>query len=340
MIDTSYPSLCVVVIGRNEGDRLRRCLDSIAQARFPRANIEVVYVDTASTDDSTHIAESAGAAVIPIDPERPCAAKARNAGWRAGSAPFVLFLDGDTILDPDFISQALGSFADPAVAVVCGRRYEIHPEQSIYTRVLDLDWASSSPGECDFCGGDALFRRAVLEKTGGYDDELIAGEEPELCWRIRALGKKILLLDLPMTGHDLAITRWRQYWRRSVRTGHAYAEIADRFRHTTDPLWRTQQRRNVVQGTAYAILAAAGLAASLIGWSFWPALAAILILLTLAVRTALRNRNRGLSPVLLLAYGIHSHIQQIPVLAGQVKYWLSRLRGRRHALIEYQNGAM
>jgi glycosyltransferase involved in cell wall biosynthesis len=306
---------------------------------FPPGNVEVIYVDSASTDDSTRIAESCGASVTVIRPERPCAAKARNAGWRRARAQFVLFLDGDTILDPYFVERALGSFEDLAVAVVFGKRREIRPEQSIYTRVLDLDWASSPPGESEYCGGDAIFRRSVLEETGGFDDELIAGEEPELCWRIRAGGRKVILLDIPMTGHDLAITRWRQYWKRSVRTGHAYAEIAQRFRDTPDPLWRAQQRRSVILGTAYLLLSGGSASAALATGSLWPPVAACLIFLSLALRTALRNRTRPVPPGVLFAYGIHSHLQHIPVLVGQVQYWLSRLRGRRHGLIEYQDGA-
>lgn len=340
MIKKSAPCVCVVVIGRNEGERLRRCLDSIRAMSFPSNDVELIYVDTASTDDSRTIAESRGATVMLIDPKRPCAAKARNAGWHGTHAQFVFFLDGDTIVDTNFAYRALGYFEDPAVAVVFGRRREIHPEQSIYTGVLDLDWVSSPPGEVDYCGGDAIFRRAVLEATGGFDDELIAGEEPELCWRIRSRGQKILCLDIPMTGHDLAITRWRQYWRRSVRTGHAYAEIGERFRDTQDPLWRARQQRSVIQGAAYPLLAVGSIVAGLLVRSPWPPVVATVIFVGLAIRTAVRNRNRRVTPLLLLAYGIHSHLQQIPVLVGQIQYWLNRLRGRRRALIEYQDNAL
>ena len=58
--------------------------------------------------------------------------------------------------------------AGPKVAVVWGHRREIHPEQSIYNRVLDLDWIYA-PGPTLFCGGDALFRRSVLTATNGFD---------------------------------------------------------------------------------------------------------------------------------------------------------------------------
>ena len=99
----STPVLSVVVIGRNEGARLERCLQSIRAMEKPDGEVEIIYVDSASTDGSPQLAESFGAKVIVVQPKRPTAALGRNAGWRAASAPFVLFLDGDTILHPRFV---------------------------------------------------------------------------------------------------------------------------------------------------------------------------------------------------------------------------------------------
>jgi GT2 family glycosyltransferase len=306
------------------------------QAISRQSRLELIYVDSASTDDSVGTAASCGALVVSLDAGPPSAARARNAGWRAATASLILFLDGDTILNSGFLEPALRIIQDPSVAVVWGKRTEIFPEQSIYTRVLDLDWVSSPPGDSAYCGGDALMRRSVLEETGGYDDELIAGEEPELCRRIRSRGYRIVSAGIAITQHDLAVTRWSQYWKRSVRTGHAYAEVSERFRKTPDPLWRTEHIRNLVQGLSYVALAAVGLSASLIAGSVWPIVAVFLIFLALIFRTAYRHRNKPVSIGHLIAYGVHSHIQQIPILVGQFGYWRSRLAGKRRALIEYQ----
>ncbi len=221
-------SLSIVVIGRNEGSRLEHCLLSIRAMEKPEGDVEVIYVDSASTDGSCALAAKLGAQVISVQPKRPTAALGRNAGWRASSGTFILFLDGDTILHPQFVVTALDDF-EKDTAVVWGNRREIHPEASLYNRVLDLDWISR-PGLVDYCGGDALMRREALETAGGYDEDLIAGEEPEMCRRLRAKGWKILHVDRPMTGHDLAMTQWSQYWRRATRTGYAYAEVSERLR--------------------------------------------------------------------------------------------------------------
>lgn len=220
----------------------------------PGGPVELIYVDSASTDGSPERAAALGATVITVHPERPSAALGRNAGWRAARAPLVLFLDGDTILHPRFVADSLPEFQNPPVTVVWGHRREIHPEASLYNRgAPDLDWIYP-PGPSEFCGGDALMRRVALEAVDGFDATLIAGEEPDLCRRLRARGGLILHVDRPMTGHDLAMTRWRQYWRRAVRAGHAYAEVAARFRATDTPLWEREVKRNRVHAGVLLLL--------------------------------------------------------------------------------------
>lgn len=335
MPDAENPVLSVVIIGRNEGERLSRCLESVHAIDAVGGPVEIIYVDSASTDDSIERARALGAQVISVRPERPSAALGRNAGWQAARAPAVLFLDGDTVLHPAFPAAALAEFADPRVAVVWGHRRELHPERSWYNRVLDLDWIYP-PGPTEFCGGDALMRRAVLEAVGGFDAGLIAGEEPELCQRIRAAGYQILHIDHPMTGHDLAMTRWSQYWRRAVRAGHAYAEVSARLADGPFPLWREDSRRNVRRALLLiGLVLAGGLAAVWLG-SFLPVLGVVAVLAALVVRSAWKARWKSRDPLTLLCFGVHSHLQQIPILLGQIGYWSHRRRGSQRRLIEYK----
>jgi glycosyltransferase involved in cell wall biosynthesis len=325
----------VVVIGRNEGERLRRCLDSIAHIHKPNFDTEVIYVDSGSTDNSITIAEKSGARVIALHPERPSAALGRNAGWRAAHGNTILFLDGDTILHPNFIAASLPDLASPKTAVVWGHRREIHPEQSIYNRVLDLDWIYA-PGPTLFCGGDALFRQSVLRETNGFDETLIAGEEPELCRRIAAIGFTIQHVDHPMTGHDLAITRWRQYWKRSTRAGHAYAEVSDRLSKSGQTFWADETTRNRNRATTLIGFAVLGLLGSLIFRSVLPVLAVILFFAAISLRSAYRARWKSDNLLTLLLYGIHSHLAQIPIYFGQREYQRNRRKGERAQLLEYK----
>ena len=325
----------VVVIGRNEGDRLHRCLQSISQIKHPDFDLEVIYVDSGSEDGSVTLAEEAGARVIALQPERPSAALGRNAGWRAANGSTILFLDGDTVLHPDFVANSLPDLSTPDIAVIWGHRRELYPRRSMYNRVLDLDWIYLA-GPTLYCGGDALFRRSVLAETGGFDELLIAGEEPELCRRIAALGFTILHVDRPMTGHDLAITRWRQYWKRSTRAGHAFAEVSERLRATGQTFWMGESRRNRNRALVLVGLCLAGLAASLYFGSILPGVIVCVFFAAISVRSAWKARWKSDDRVALLLYGIHSHLQQVPIYCGQLQYKWNRYRGKRVHLLEYK----
>lgn len=335
------PQLSVVIIGRNEGSRLVRCLESVRAMRLPpdsardTAQVEIIYVDSASTDGSPERATALGATVITVQPQRPTAALGRNAGWRAASAPFVLFLDGDTILEPDFVVTALAAFADPYVAVVCGHRRELYPHASFYNRVLDLEWIFPT-GPAEFCGGDALIRRDVLEQVGGYDETLIAGEEPEMCRRMRTAGHTVLRLDHIMTWHDLAMTRWSQYWRRAVRTGYAYAEVAARFRGTEFPLWEHEVRHNLSRGSLLVLLVILGVGGGIVFANPWFTAGALGLQLVQILRTAWKIGRKSPDSLTRLLYGLHAHFQHLPILCGQLSYHRDRWTGRKRGLIEYK----
>jgi glycosyltransferase involved in cell wall biosynthesis len=326
-------SLCIVVIGRNEGERLTCCLQSVV-----KAGAELIYVDSASTDGSPEVAAHFGAESIVIYGGIQTAARARNAGWEKASAPHVLFLDGDTVLDPHFIETALKVLeSDHRIAAVWGHRRELYPERSIYNRVLDLDWIYPA-GDTDFCGGDVLMRRSALAQAEGYDPALPAGEEPELCRRLRARGYRIVHIDAPMTRHDLNMTRFSQYWRRAMRAGYAYAEVSNRFRGSADPMWSQESRRNIRSGSFWIVW----LAVMLLLLAFrnvW-VLAWFAPLIALPVRSAWRARSRAPGQrKLLLLYGIHSQFQQIPILFGQLTYFRDRQSGKQRTQIQYKEEA-
>lgn len=327
--------LSIVVIGRNEGVRLSRCLDSVRTMRKPLGEVEVLYVDSDSADDSIDRANRAGVRIIQLRPQRPCAALARNAGWKATTSEIVLFLDADTELAPDFAADSIGAFDNPRIAVVFGDRREGNPRASLFTRVLDLDWVHA-PGTANVCGGDALMRRSALQEVNGFDESLIAGEEPELCWRLRSRGWQVVHVDRTMTAHELGITRLSQYWRRAIRTGYGYAEVSERFRYTESPLWRADVKRNRINGVVILLLIVSSLVLGAMRRSVIPIVVVTSIFSALAVRTAVRNRWKGADSATLLLYGLHSHFQQIPILLGQIKYHWQRWRGASSELIEYK----
>jgi cellulose synthase/poly-beta-1,6-N-acetylglucosamine synthase-like glycosyltransferase len=334
-IASDRPLVSVVVIGRNEGQRLRRCLESVKAMRTNTWSFEVIYADCGSIDGSLALAAELGAETVALTPERPTAALTRNAGWRLARGEYVLFLDGDTILAPEFVQAALPEFKDATVGVVWGHRREIHPRHSIYNRVLDLDWVYA-PGFTPFCGGDAIFRYAALEQSHGFDETLIAGEEPELCRRLVGAGWKILHIDCAMTGHDLAVLKFAQYWRRATRAGHAYAEVSERFRASGDPFWTEEVSRNRDRAVLLAGGPLLAIITSLALGSAWPMVACALAFVMLIIRTAWKARWKSANRLTLLLYGVHSHLQQIPIAVGQMQFYQNRRLGTRAALVEYK----
>ena len=323
----------VVAIGRNEGERFRRCLDSLAG----RADA-VVYVDSGSTDGSVELARERGATVVALDASRPfTAARARNAGYDklkelAPDLEFVQFVDGDCQFADGWLELAAATLRDrPEVAVVCGRRREIQPEASVYNRLCDLEW-DTPVGEARACGGDAMMRGAVFESAGKFDPALIAGEEPELCVRIRGLGFKILRLDAEMTRHDAAMTRFGQWWKRNVRAGHAFAEGAHLHGAPPERHWVREVRSNWFWGLVVPFLAVA---------PAWPTYGLSLGLLlgypVLAYRIYNHRRRLGTPAADARRYAGFCALGKFPQCLGQWKFVAGRLLGRKERLIEYKD---
>lgn len=319
----------VVVIGRNEGQRLERCLASLAGQAD-----KLVYVDSGSTDGSVHMAQARGVEVVALDMTRPfTAARARNEGFAClqqvlPAMRYVQFVDGDCEVDAGWLPTAR-AFLDthPQVAVVCGRRRERFPQRSVYNLLCDLEW-DTPVGQAKACGGDALMRADAFAAMSGYRADLIAGEEPELCVRLRANGWQIWRLADEMTLHDAGMTRFSQWWQRSLRTGYAFAEGA--FLHGAAPErhWQRESRRAWLWGLGIPLVIV--LATALLGsWG----LLLLLIYPLQAVRLARRGdrstRENWLQAVFLV-------LGKFPEMLGQVKFLLNRLGAGKAVLIEYK----
>lgn len=322
----------VVAIGRNEGERLVQCLESVIGR-----GATVVYVDSASTDGSVAMARSRDVAVVELDMTRPfSAARARNEGFARlmeldPGVRFVQFVDGDCTVDDGWIERGRRELeADPAVAVVCGRRRERHPERSVYNRLADIEW-DTPIGEAKACGGDAMIRVEAFAQAGGFDPTIIAGEEPELCLRLRMRGWKVRRIDAEMTVHDMAMTSFGPWWRRMTRGGHAYAEGADRHGTLPERHWVRDVRSIVFWGIALP-LASILLALPTRGLGL-----ILLVVYPLQfLRIVGKSRRKGMPTATALPFAASCLIAKFPMALGVVRYHLGRRRGRPVALIEYK----
>lgn len=326
----------VVAIGRNEGERLRRCLRSAISCTD-----RVVYVDSGSDDDSVDFARSIGVEVVDLDTSIPfTAARARNEGiarligqWEG--IRFVQVLDGDCELREGWVHAARAFLeTHPDVGVVCGRRRERHPDETVYNLICDLEW-DTPVGETRSCGGDALFRLEAFDAAGGYNASVIAGEEPELCVRLRGAGYRVYRLDQEMTWHDAAMTSMVQFWKRAKRAGHAYAQGA--HMHGAPPEHHNvrQTRSALVFGLILPLIAIA-----LSYWTFGLSLVFFVLLLSMQwyrIRRFELRRGRTEKEASLLARFII--IAKFAQAQGVLLYHWRKLTGKQATLIEYKGAA-
>ena len=325
----------VIVIGRNEGERLKACLRSIP------AGSDVVYVDSGSTDGSVEFAEGMGFDAVALDTSRGfTAARARNAGLEkltSRKLDFVQMVDGDCELDTGWIDAALAAFLDePDLAVVFGRRRERFPDHSLYNRLCDEEW-DVPVGEARSCGGDALFRMAPLLAAGGYNGDIIAGEEPDLCIRLRQKGWRIRRIAAEMTRHDAAMTRFSQWWKRSKRSGHAFAELLQRHGGEAEPRWRAQVNSIILWGGIVpGLILAAALLALFVPPVGWIALLLFLAYPLQVARIGWRKRREGKPLGFALMSAFFLMLGKLPQLSGVLLYRRSRASAKAPTIIEYK----
>lgn len=322
----------LVVIGRNEGDRLRRCLHSV-KGKVARA----VYVDSGSTDGSLDVARSLGVDVVELDLSTPfTAARARNAGFTHllstdSQIEYVQFVDGDCEVVEGWLERAASELdANPNIAVVCGRRRERFPEQTIYNQLCDMEW-DTPVGETQACGGDSMMRVKAFQQVGGFNPTLIAGEEPELCVRLRQKGWKIFRIDAEMTLHDAQMTRFGQWWKRAMRAGHAYAEGS--WLHGGEPErhWVKETRSIWLWGLFIPLLA--------LGTAWLTHGLSLLLLLGYPlqfVRMFGNLRRKNISSKNAAFYALSCIVGKFAQVEGALGFLRIRLLGTKSTLIEYK----
>ena len=322
----------IVTIGRNEGERLKRCLRSLPPS------LPVVYVDSRSTDDSVAFARSQGVEVVELDMSIPfTAARARNAGFERlmqqhGDLIYVQFIDGDCELIDGWLTVALNQFAQaPQIAVVCGRTVEKYPTATRYNQLADMEWDTARPGEVTACGGIALMQTAAVQAVNGFDPQLICGEEPEMCLRMRRLDWKIWRLATPMTYHDSDMHHFSQWWKRMTRTGWAVAEGYARYGQAPEQYMRREYRSGWLWGLLVPALALGLL---------WPTRGLSLLLFSvyplLAVRIYQGRRQHGDTPANARLFALFITISKLPQVLGQIRYWRLRWQRLTPQLIEYK----
>ena len=327
------PTLGAVAIGRNEGDRLKACLNSLV----PLCD-RVVYVDSGSRDDSVAFARSLGVIVVELDTATPfTAARARNAGFQAlleggepdggepdgGALDLVQFVDGDCKVQPGWLDAGVSALAEnPDLGLVTGWRSEIHPLASVYNQMCQVEWRRPA-GPITACGGDMMVRIKGFRQIGGFDPTVIAAEDDEFCLRLAQAGWKLERLPVEMTLHDAAMTRFGQWWRRALRAGHGFAQLG----RMHPPHFLRERMRVWAYGLVLPLLFVLGLLTS--GWISLAVLA-LYALSWWKTWRGLSGQPMAAKQAALLT------LAKIPNLLGMLTYHQRRRKGEDMRIIEYK----
>jgi len=320
-----------VVIGRNEGQRLISCLESLVK------HIDhIVYVDSGSTDDSLLESKHRYVECLSLDLSSPfTAARARNEGanyliTKYPELQFIQFIDGDCEVQPDWISKAKFFLENNvAYAVVCGRRRERYPNNSMYNQLCDIEW-NTPVGDALACGGDALIRIDAFKQVNGYRDNLIAGEEPEMCFRLRSGGWEIYRLDAEMTLHDAAITHFSQWWNRAKRAGYAYAGGYDLHGKSAEKFKRKQVFSIIIWTFIIPVII------TLLSFQNYFLLCLFVVFPLQVLRLMFKEKSRLSSYKLAFFYALSNVVGKFPQLLGVMKFIANKTSGRKATLIEYK----
>lgn len=326
---TKTSNLGVVIIGRNEGDRLTKCIKSIGA--YP-----TVYVDSGSTDDSVSNAINLECSIVELDMSIPfSAARARNAGFELITTnnpelEYIQFVDGDCEIVDGWLENGSDHLnKNPDISVVCGRRRERFPDASIYNYFCDIEW-NTPVGAAKSTGGDFMVKVSTMKKVGGFNPSVVAGEEPELCYRIRQNGEKIYRIAMDMTLHDANMHYFSQWWKRTERSGHAYAHCAW--------LHGKETERFRVRALMSILIFGAGIPIIIFYFILTaPIAAAVLATLypVLVFRVFAKSRDRKSGPLTAL-YSTSIVLGKIPQSLGVARFFGRQISGRGFKIIEYK----
>lgn len=326
----------IVAIGRNEGDRLICCLNSLRAQLQP--DVPIVYVDSGSTDGSREAATERGVEVVQLDLSIPfTAARARNSGFyhlrqHYPEVEYVQFVDGDCEVVTGWIEAAAATLdQETQVVAVCGWRRERYPEQSAYNRICDVEWHSGNVGDTQSFGGDVMIRAAALATVGGYDNGVIAAEDDELSVRLRQAGGVIRRINQDSTIHDANMHQLSQWWQRAKRCGYAYAQVSHMHGAPPERKFVKEVRRTWLWGVTVPLLSL---------MAAWPTHGLSLLLLArypvTAFKVMLGSHRQGFTWADSLAWGTSCGISVIPEASGLIKFQLDRLQNRQAQIIEYK----
>jgi len=342
--DKQLPGISVVIIGLNAAKYLRQSLESVLNSEYPYKKLEVIYVDSGSTDGSQDIVHMfPQVELVQLDPRNPSAAKGRNAGAYRARYELIQFVDADSYVHPQWLRQAVLALEDD-VAAVSGRLSERHPKKNLYHRMAELEWNlwvdpsgawTTETMDANVFGGNVMLRRSVLLAVNGYDEYLKAGEDPDLSYRIRKLGFRLLRVNRAMASHDINMNGVLQYLSRSRRSGSAYAHLALRYWKESERFMVKRVIRIIGGVTTPIMLVVAGV---LTGHTNLGLILALLIMFRLVFQVGKFSKLFRIGYLRALEYSIYLAFSIYPQFMGVKDVLLIKIKERFRGSIDDESG--
>lgn len=306
-----FLTVSVIIKALNEEEKIAATIES-ALAAVGRFGGEVIVADGGSRDRTVEIAAAYPVIVAQLAPPAlPSCGIGPQLGYQHSRQPFLCLIDGDMVLDPDFLPRALAFLHDnPAAAGVTGHVEEMAVANLEFARRAGRDAPEKRVGPVDRMNGGGLYRRAAIEEVGYFSDRNLHGyEEFDLGVRLRDAGWTLHRLDLRFVGHyghtensyRLLMRRWRSKYlfgigellRASVGRPYflrLFAELPEL------KLWAAILMWWVLSAAVLFLLPDKALAAAIVGASF---LAAVLLM-------AWRKGGLGMGLYTVVAWFFHA----------------------------------
>jgi glycosyltransferase involved in cell wall biosynthesis len=223
MMNDSYPSISIVVIGLNEADNLPNTFNAILNMNYPQDKLDLIYVDSGSTDNSVEIAKNYSYRVF-VEPNYPSSGRNRNRGLLEARYEIVHFLDGDVEIDQDYFKNIVSLFEEKNAQAIVGQLEAQRP--SLLYRFAQMSNISKKEGYINSTSTGGTYLRTPLLMVNGYDERIRRGQEVELGERFRKEGFKIWCTKSKLGCHNFAIKSVSELLEKDYSRGYHYAVVA------------------------------------------------------------------------------------------------------------------
>jgi len=211
----SSPKVSIIIVNYNGKELLQKCLDSLLKVNYD--NFEIILVDNNSTDGTVEFITKnyPSLIIIKLDSNKGFA-EPNNVAAKISKGKYLLFLNNDTVVTPNFISEMVKVMETDKKIAIC-QSLLLKPDGSVDSSgdfIDHLGVVYNSKTEIDEIrevssarGASMLVRSDIFEKLDGFDQKFfVTFEDVDLCWRSWILGYRVLIIPTSIVYHEGGIT--------------------------------------------------------------------------------------------------------------------------------------